>query len=251
MMATVGNLFSYNSAAASISATPFAVEKRNEGALKLREGWTKLTELQQRVREKELGQELMGMSQALLQNVQEAPAAEASLPELASWLQRVDDTLYGVAQLEQQLASSGSREAVPAPVTSAASALPNVWGYLGHTLKWAKVGLSERLLGQDPLKIKLQETLTNQKREWGEMQKSAVALSEENVAALKSIGEEIAGIDRLLEGYKNSVETEERQTFLERVERGEQQIEKAKRHLQREIRFRDRPIAGSAPIPRG
>lgn len=107
MVGSVGSFL----APAAPSYTDQVVEKRTEGAERLGQSLVKLTDLQNRLQEDvvpnlgELRQHVALMHRELLKNVQDAPHATCPLPQLASWLQKVDDTCYGVALMEKRLAA--------------------------------------------------------------------------------------------------------------------------------------------------
>lgn len=101
MVETVGSLFTAQAQEPAVSQESFAIEKRSEGALKLRDAWGKLAKMEQ-------NSMTADMSEVILRNIQEAPLATASLSELAAWLLRVDDTAHGVTQLEKQTVPSAA-----------------------------------------------------------------------------------------------------------------------------------------------
>lgn len=95
---------------ASQSATPqevLVVQQRAAGAEQLQESIAVAATLAQKTHEhpslEPLRKEVALLQRELLKSIEEAPSATCPLPELASWLQKVDDTCYGIQQMEQHI----------------------------------------------------------------------------------------------------------------------------------------------------
>lgn len=252
MMGTVSGFFTTSQAPSSLYPEPnFSSEKREEGKEKLEEAWKRLSFVSEKVESQAFNEELSDLRQAILRNVQEAPSSDASLPELATWLQRVDDMLYGVDKLEQHVAQNrGAVSEKPEKVaqrmpetglqtvqsmTSAAPRLPNVWNYLGYSLKWAKVGIGEKLLGPDPLKVSLDKNLAELKEKVLHMDETSIALSDTHLKSIKNLKELVQVFEDMLTSYQNSVETDDRQVMLMNAERTAKLIERSIAELQKDI----------------